>query len=276
MRMALMENPESTNAVHRAGLIWTNILGGILFALVAGCATEARPAQLDAGEKALAAQQYDVALRNADSVLSMDAPASQAEARYLRGLVIEDRPKANPMSAQHDLDAARGEYSLALSQTPTMPVEARIHAQLGNVAYFSEDYSTALREWTLADAQLDMPMWKAWILYRMGICQQRLGRFTDADQTFSRVQQLYPNTEPATRAHSREGAHGFYVQLGAFAQAADAQRAAAAILALGSVPMKTMQGNLTIIQTKGMPTFSQASALRARLVGSYPDAKIMP
>jgi Flp pilus assembly protein TadD len=252
------------------------MLGAVLVSLAFGCASDPRPLQLGLGEKAFAAQQYDVALRDADSVVRMDAPSWQAEAHYLRGIAIEDRPKTDSASATRDLNLARSDYVMALSQNPSPAVESRLHAMLGNVAYFEDDYSTALREWTLANGELDQPDWKSWILFRMGICQQRLGRFADADQTFARVQQLYPNTEPAQRAAGRQGVHGFYVQLGAFAQAADAEKAAAAVVALGSVPTKIIQGNLTVIRTMGVPTFAQATSLRGRLSGQYPDARVGP
>ena len=151
-----------------------------------------------------------------------------------------------------------------------------MHAQLGNVAYFTDDYPTALREWTAAYSQLDRADWKSWILYRMGICQQRLGRFADADQTFAQVMQLYPSTEPATRAASRRAAHGFFVQVGKFSQPADAQKAAAAIVAVGLVPTRLMEGQLTVIRTAAIPTYGQANSLRARLSAQYPDAQVIP
>jgi tetratricopeptide (TPR) repeat protein len=247
-------------------------------AILAGCASDPRPPQLDLGERAINANppQYDVALRNADAVLRMDAPQAQAEAHYLRGLAIENRVKPSAFVAGNDMNAARTEYQIALTGRPTLPVEARVHSQLGNIAYWQDDYATALREWTVAFGQLERLDSKSWILYRMGICQQRLGRFADADATFARVQQLYPRTEPAQRSAARQGVRGFYVQMGAFAQAADAQKAVAAVESVGLVPMKATDGGLTVIRTSAIPTYAQATALRARLAAQYPGAQVGP
>jgi cell division septation protein DedD len=115
-----------------------------------------------------------------------------------------------------------------------------------------------------------------WNDYYMGICQQRLGRFTDADGSFQRVEADFPNTEPAKRAHLREGLRGFYVQVGAFADADDAAKAAGAVSAAGGIAMKTSSKNLTVIRSGNVPSYAQAVVLRSRLAGQYPDASVVP
>jgi tetratricopeptide (TPR) repeat protein len=163
-----------------------------------------------------------------------------------------------------------------LYENPDPALQARLRAQIGNVAYFQEDYPVALQQWTFAYQQLDNPNWKQWILYRIGICQQRLGRFTDADRTFAAVEAEYPGTEVAHRAQLRQGVHGFYVQVGAFADAGDAQKAAEVIGSLGSIPEEVDQQGLKVVRTAGVPSYAQAAQLKNRLVGEYPDARVMP
>src|SRR5206468_7033856 len=71
--------------------------------------------------------------------------------------------------------------------------------------------------------KLDRDDLKAWALYRVGVAQQRMGQFAQADQTFTNVQQLFPTSTPAQRAREHQGARAFYVQAATFAspQAAD-------------------------------------------------------
>jgi len=225
---------------------------------------------------AAAAQQYDRAIMAADQVVAAGVAADQAEAHFLHGRAIEDRRKPDAAATAADLAAARHDYALALSEKPSLPLEARLHGQLANVAYFQEDFATALQQWTLAYAQLEDPQSKPWVLYRMGLCQQRLGRFADADRTFVMVQEQCPGTEVAARAKAHQGVRGFYVQVGAFSQAEDVAKAAAAVTAAGSIPQQAEEKGLTIVRTSGVPSYALAVALRSKLAAHYPDARIMP
>ena len=250
---------------------------GFLLMMMTACAdTSPQRRELSAGEDALRAQQYDRALRAADVVVASGVSADAAEAHYLRGQAIEERPKLDKGAANADLAEARRDYCTALEEKPSPELQARLHGQVGNVTYFQEDYAVALQQWTIAYQQLNNPLWKQWVLYRMGICQQRLGRFVDADRTFEIVQGDYPGTEVASRAHAREGVHGFYVQVGAFTDAGDAQKAAYVVGATGSIPQEVDQHGLKVVRTAGVPSYSQAAALKNRLIGQYPDARIMP
>jgi tetratricopeptide (TPR) repeat protein len=238
--------------------------------LLCACADDPRPRQqLAAGEQALSAQQYDQAIRDADAVVAMGDSTYLARANYLRGRAIEATANTAP-----DLQRARQAYALALSQHPSHALEAQLHGHLGNVAFYQDDYATALRQFTLANAQLSPPDEK--VLYLIGVCQQRLNRFADADSTFALVQQQYPRTEPAAWAKSLQGARGFYVQVGAFSSEADAQRAADAVTAAGAIPARAMHNDLTIIRTIDVRSWQSALALRARLIAQYPDAQVKP
>jgi tetratricopeptide (TPR) repeat protein len=277
-----MRRPTLIQAVSNRAISNSTIRAFLLsaaLALAAGCASNPQNRQqLDAGEQALRAQNYDKAIRSADLVISSSPTSNDlAEAYYLRGSAIEQRnPKPDMTAAAADLAAARLDYIAALNQYPPKPLESRLHGQLGNVAYFQDDYATALQQWAVAYDQLENLQWKQWVLYRMGICQQRLGRFVDADHTFSIVQREYPNTEVAARSAAREGVRGFYVQVGAFSQPGDAQKAAAAVTAIGSIPVQAPDRGLTVVRTSGVPSFTMAAQMRLRLVSQYPDARVLP
>ncbi|HEX4054002.1 MAG TPA: tetratricopeptide repeat protein [Tepidisphaeraceae bacterium] len=253
------------------------VLAGCYLHFLAGCAANPQSVQqLDAAKQAVAGQQYDQAIRDADAVIASGDSGGLAEAYYLRGYCIEVRPKSDPAASARDSAMARDSYLRGLSQNPRPAVAARLRAQLGNVAYYQNDFSTALRELSDAYRSVGDPAAKPLILYHMGICEQRLGRFEDADRTFQRVQQDYPGSEYAAHARAHEGIRGFYVQLGAYSRQSDINEAAGAVAAVGSAPLKTTDGNLTVIRTADVPSYEQAEQLKARLAGRYPDARVMP
>jgi tetratricopeptide (TPR) repeat protein len=249
----------------------------LILAFLAACTGNAQSRQdLDAAKQSLDSHDYAQAIRDADAVLSSSDSDAYAEAWYIRGYVIEKRPKPDNAATQHDLAMAADSYKHGITCNPRPSLAARLHAQLGNVAYYQEDYSTAVRELTLAFTMLDNSEPKDLVLYHMGIGQQRLGRFEDADRTFLRIQQEYPASPYAPRARDHQGIRGFYVQLGEYSQSADVNKAAGAISAAGSVPLQTTSKGLTIIRTADVPSFAQAEELRERLAAEYPDARVMP
>jgi tetratricopeptide (TPR) repeat protein len=205
--------------------------------------------------------------------------AGAAEAHYLRGRVFEERAdqSSDPVTAKTSLAYARTAYNAALEAHASPELEGRARAGIANVAYFQDDYATAIAEYTAAFNKLADPSSKAWALYRIGLSQQRFGNFEEADQTFAKVQQGFPSTEPAKRAGQHIGARGFQVQIGTYTTPANAQNAVAALRAEGVIG--TQQADPTgrmAVRVGPVPTYDQARALKTRLAAKYPDALIIP
>src|SRR5207249_1593934 len=125
--------------------------------------------------------------------------------------------------------------------------------------------------------KLDSDDINAWALYRVGLSQQRLGQFAQADQTFAAVQQFHPNSVPAQRAREHQGARAFYVQLATFASPASADNAAADLRRLGVAANRVSdaQGR-ALLRAGPIASYSQAQYLRARFADKYPDAFVIP
>jgi len=250
--------------------------------VLTGCTDTAARKQLDEGNQALNARHYDMASDDADAYLRKHSTGTDAaEAYYLKGRIFEQRafdPAASPSVAvkRENLDAARGAYNAGIAQHGTQPVQALLHSGAANVAFFEDDEATALREWQIAYDNFQNDDARAWTLFRVGICQQRLGQFSDADQTFQRVQQSYPGTEPAKRAMARYGIHAFYVQLVAFTDPSRAQSAANALKAQGLAASTKPQAGEQIVQLGPFPAYPQARTVQARLLGQYRGAVIVP
>ena len=235
-------------------------------------------ATLQSGYRSLEAQQYNEAIAAADAYLARVPHGSgSAEALYLKGRGYEGRLAHSQSEAAGNLQSARNAYiqALTLSSSPTL--ESSIHTSLGNVAYFQDDYPTALGQWTVAYPRLRDSDVRAWVLYRIGICQQRMGSFDRADETFTNVQRTFPNTVPAQRSREHQGARAFYVQLATYSSPGGADKAAAALRAQGVTPVRVMdrQGNQQV-RVGPVPTYMQALNLKGRFTSQYPDAIVIP
>jgi tetratricopeptide (TPR) repeat protein len=230
------------------------------------------------GYQALESQHYDAALAAADEQLARSPKGpGAAEALYLRGRTLEQRPAANADEARRNLRSAENAYEEALRHNPAAKLQSYIRASLANVQYFQDDYNAALREWSSVYPHLEDPAVKSWVLYRMGLCRQRLGQFEQADKTFAQVQQQFPNTVPAQRAREHQGARSFTVQFATFANAATAQMAMEAFRRDGVLPTAaTDRQGRTIVRVGPLQSHQQALALKQRYAARYPDALILP
>ena len=237
-------------------------------------------ALLDSGYQALESQQYNEAIAKADEFLAgTPAGPGSAEALYLKGRSFEGKNAAGVTAdeAKQNLQSARVAYIQALERNPKDPLAAYIHASLGNVAYFQDDYQSAIGQLNAAYDKLDNNDVKAWALYRVGLCQQRLGQFKQADETFASVMQFHPNTVPADRARDHRGARSFWVQLATFASAPNADRAVAELKRDGVAASRSSdpQGR-ALLRVGPLASYSQALYIKQRFAEKYPDAMILP
>jgi len=262
---------------------------GVLLAisLAAGCSDAPTPQDrvtLHSGYQALNQRDYDGAMSAAEKFLRNHPPGvpGSAEALYLEGRVYEQRATSNERvgsdtQSKMDLQSARAAYVKAL-QAPAEPrLVALIHSGVANVAYFQEDYTTAMNEWAVAFPDLSDSEAKAWALYRIGICQQRLGRFDQADNSFNSVRQQFPRSVSAERASLHLGARAFYVQVGAFTDIANANKIAANLQSQGFHAARAVgPSGQTEVRVGPAYTYADAKQLQARLLGGYPTSTIEP
>jgi tetratricopeptide (TPR) repeat protein len=263
------------NAIFAAGL-------GLAGLLLVGCAPGPGPAKAEIrqGYDALDRQDYDGALAAADKFLQHTPKgAGSAEAYYLKGRVYEQRaqePGHDPATAKGDLDAARSAYTSGLTVPAAPKVLALLHAGLANIAYHFDDYGTAVREWQVSYNAIEPLEAKAWVLYRIGVCQQRLGWFPQADRSFGMVRANFPASEPAQRAAQHEGATGFYVQVGAYTDFANANRTVSSLKTQGLNAEVVARPTEEIVRVGPLPNFAEARSLQIRLIGSYPGSIVVP
>ncbi len=234
---------------------------------------------LDEASLAIEQRHYDQTLAAADRYLQQKPLGpNAAQALYLRGRAIEQRPKPDHTHADKDLRQAKIHYLKALEQSPSKTLQAYVHTSLGNVSYWLGDFANAAAYWKEAYHQLEHDPLRASVLYRIGVCQQRLGNWTDADATLRRVQREFPGTDPAQQAQKRQTHHAFYVQIATFANAASAQKLAQELRSQGfSVTVQDRsQPKLSVVLSGPAQTYAHAQAIRNRLISRFPDALILP
>jgi tetratricopeptide (TPR) repeat protein len=245
--------------------------------VLAGCPTSNKG--VDEATDAFNRRDYAGVIQRSQAIAA-DANASaedRASALYLRGRAYEELPAANDAQKLENLANARRAYVEALQHGPSKGLEGRVRSGVANVAYHQEDYNTSLQQWSAAYELTDLPDQKPWILYRIGLSQQRLGQFELADRTFSQVQQQYPGTEPAGRAREKQGVRQFFVQVGVYSQAASAQKTIDGLKRMGHTPhqARDAQGR-TVISVGPAPNWAAARSLQRRVSPQFPDSVIVP
>lgn len=275
-----MRNTPRSGKANKSKQVFLTTFLGFAAALMSGCASDDKTKEnLSSGYSALEEKQYDQAIARADAQLQKEprGPAA-AEALYLRGRALEQKPVSAPQEARANLIAARSSYGDALRNSPSPKLESYIRTSNANCAYFLDDYSTAASEWTAVYEKLEDPATRAWVLYRVGICRQRQGQFDLADQIFAQVQKDYPNTVPAKRAQEHHGARGFTVQFATFANPSSADGAVNTLRREGVMPSTEFDPmrKTTVVRVGPMQSYQQALALKQRYSDRYPDAMILP
>jgi tetratricopeptide (TPR) repeat protein len=261
--------------------------GGVLAAVcavaLAGCQTAMSPpgpaeGSVEAANSALRADQFDAAIADADDYLRGQPRGPQAaEAWYDKGEAYQRKVAADPTERRRNLFEAHSAYLSALTIRPPRELEGFIRAGLSTVALFQDDFPTCIEQAAAATPLVDDPHVKAWLLYNTGVAEQRLSRFTDADQTFRQVVQRFPGTPLATAAEQHEGQHLFYVQLATYASPADADRATLSLRAAGSVVSRRSDSvGRTVLDLGPFSTYAAAQQQRDNLSGSFPAAVIVP
>lgn len=249
----------------------------IMATMLAGCVAE-RPALIQESARALNSNQPEQAISAAQEYLDKNPTGTgAAEAWYLIGQGYEAHGASSSAQAASNLQMAHAAYVRGLALAENGIQQGHFRAGLANVEFFMGNYSAALQEWSTAYNLLTDPDVRAWTLYRIGLCRQRLGRFTEADRTFAMVQQNYPGTAAAARAAEKSGYRDFYVQIGVYANQSNAWAALSRLrgYGVGTQLFRNAQGQ-HVLCAGPSATYAQARTLQAKLIPHYPGAIIVP
>jgi hypothetical protein len=105
-----------------------------------------------------------------------------------------------------------------------------------------------------------------------------MGQFSVADKSFQAVQERFPGSDAAGRAHDHEGFRNFNVRVATFSTPEAAELALQSIrgTGVGDVLRKDLSNGRSILLVGPEGTYTEALAMKVRVAGQYPDAVIVP
>lgn len=268
-----------TGRIFSNGISLTKIFCGALSMLgLLGCVAKPSP-ELAMAQSQMDGHNYAAVQTSTDAVIAKNARGSEAaQAYYLKGRAIEQSSFDNAADAGAKWQEARTAYIAALAADgPHGPLEAYIRAAISNVSYWQEDYTTAAQQGLAAGPLLGDPTAAGWTFYRAGLSLQRLGQFAAADAAFARAVAAAPGTDPALRAQAHKGVRAFNVRI-LFDSPAAAAQAATELSRKGMVVARHDQtaGAAAELMAGSFGTYAAATAARAQLLATYPNAAVVP
>jgi tetratricopeptide (TPR) repeat protein len=245
------------------------------------------PPEMVAGSQALTDHQPDAALADASAYLHQHptGPAA-AGAHYIQGRAYEMKISTDRAEQRMLLTSAHTAFELALHDLATAPdpnLEMDVHGELSNVAFFQDDFPTAIDQAQRAMTLDQTPKDQRHLLMCIGSSEQRLGRFEDAAMTFHQVEQRYPGTPEAAAAHDAAARRNFYVQLATYASAPPANTLVDQLSApggplsgVGAVSSRVDMMGHTILDAGPFTTYPAAKQVREQVLAYFPDAVVVP
>ena len=237
-----------------------------------------RPTTLRDAAQALEKDDYDQTIVLANKALTEEPKGPKAaEALYIRGRAAEARVAKNNIQLAANMQAARASYVLALQQRPSPLLITYLRASLGKVAFFQDDFQTAIQQLSMAYAELKDRELKAASLFYLGKSQQRSGQFQQADQTFATIAKSFADLGWAQKAEAVRGATAFYLQLAVYEKPESIEAAAKLVQQRGlkTARFKDDQGRY-LLRAGPYASYAQAKQLRPKVADAFPDATIMP
>jgi tetratricopeptide (TPR) repeat protein len=245
-------------------------------ALAVGCNTlpQSQRISLLEGERAFCNKDYQQAVDRLSRFLDENANRPEAaRARYVRGMalaLVGDRTRA-----YRDLEqAARSSADPQLTWQPD--------AVLGVLLFEDEQWDDAARALRRATDQMSAIAPKDALLFRIGLCCERTGRWSAAPVAYRQIVSEFPRGTYRTAAARRLSlnADHFAVQCGAFSDRRNAERLVAELTKQGldarTRPEQRPDGVYHVVVVGRYATYGEATAALARVKGYVDTAVLWP
>lgn len=265
------------DALNRTTIRFVVIALAGSLAVAAGCTQQPLSPEGErlfrAGHQDYEASRYAQADQSFTQVIDRNQQSwALSEVYYFRGLTRLCLNRRD--DAKSDFARGASRKGRHIAQVYCAVALANIEHEDGNDARAVHLYEQILRQSSLDDVPVDA------VLYRLGVSQQRLGRWNDADETFARLIHKHPDSTLRDAAQRRFQAAFFTVQVGAFVDRRSAD-AAAAKLTQAKWPVR-----ITVAAEKGKTlhkvsvgryqTYAQAAAAAATLRQQGHSVMIVP
>jgi len=191
-----------------------------LFLSAVGCAPQMTAQQrqlMDAGRASLDQRRYNEAVQHLDRLLAEPLdPESRAEALYLRGMSYAQSGRRTQ---------AYADLHNCVSENAAVDATWRAYVVLGTLYFEDGRWKSASESLRAAASRMPDAPPKDAVLYRLGLCQERMGLWNDARATFSDIARRFPSgaLREAADRRARLNADAFYVQCGAFGDRTNAE-----------------------------------------------------
>lgn len=257
------------------GRIATGSLAAAL--LLAGCAGPLPAEQerlLRSAEDSFARQRYPEAIEQATRFLGQVRDRPEAgRARYVRAMSLA---KAGRRSEAYD------DIRAAISTQDDPEVVWRSYIVLGTLQFEDENWEGAARSMSAALARMPRSESADDALFRLGICYERCGRWSDARAQFEELLRRHPGSRLARDARRRVAlnARFFAVQCGAFAGNQNAEALANSLARRGldayvrREPRDT--GMLYVVMVGRYATYAEAERMLGTIRAVSPGAVLWP
>jgi tetratricopeptide (TPR) repeat protein len=260
-------------AMRSVGVLVLAGLAGVLVGCEAGGGPSAGGLLLE-GEQAYDAQRYTQAIASLTQYIERaEGPRARARALYVRAM-------------SHALLGRRQmAYADLLEASQTLSDRRliwRVHAVLGILRFEDEQWPMAAREFDKSVAAMpDMPPKDA-LLYRLGLCYERSGSWTQAQVQYRRILQDFPRGPYVSLARRRAElkADHFAVQCGVFSNV-DAARKLTEQLQQANLKagrrVETRGGQqLHVVVVGHYTSYAEAERMLAQVRTYIPDAQLWP
>jgi tetratricopeptide (TPR) repeat protein len=244
--------------------------------LLAGCSalTDRQRALLADGERAYREKQYDAAVQQLSTFLDEvhDRP-EVARALYVRGM-------ARALSGKRAWGQADLERAARATTDPQLLWQP--HAALGTLYFEDENWEAAARAFSQALEHMPAAPPQDALLFRLGLCYERTGRWSAALGPYRRIMTQFPSGPYAEGAERRSqlGADHFAVQCGMFASMDNANDLVAQLRKQGLrayVQPEPRKGNTYYVVLEGRySSYREANQALARVRAYVPQAVLWP
>lgn len=214
---------------------------------------------------------YPATVSRADEFLAQYGDTEAAgEAYYLRGLAY---------AASKDRAHASADFESAIKSANRSDLTPLAHVAAGNLAFEDGKLTLAAQHYQPVVEQLPNESPKDIVLYRLGVCYSRQGRWQDGRTWFSQLTGAFPASSMEPLARRYLAVDGFTIQCGAYLDPANAQKQVRALRDQGAKDVRWVQDprmKYHLVQVGSYATYREARDGLAQVMRSVPDAIIVP
>ncbi len=254
----------------RRAMKWIRIIVFLFVLIGGGCQqVDKRVAcGIKEGQKLYLEGNYLSAERKLTNVIEL-GPREEVvgEAYYLRGLVRLRLDRV--ILAEQD-------FLKVLELSKREDLRTNTYICLGAIYYDRGDWINAYRHYKEAVGHLGKLSPSDWILYKLGVSAQRIGRWEESKKYFARLIREFPRSEAAKLAEKKIKYNAFIVQAGAFRNYRYALVRLKQIKGLGFSGEVEKSDGLYLVLVGKYPTYYQAESVFKKIKSVVDDVRIVP